>query len=69
MRIIAADDETLMLNMLTDRIRQACPQAEVRPFSSARKLLEWLEETGKTFDAAFWTLRCPGSAASPWPSG
>lgn len=60
MRIIAADDETLMLNMLTDRIRQACPQAEVRPFSSARKLLEWLEETGEPFDAAFLDIEMPG---------
>lgn len=33
MRIIAADDEALMLDMLTDRIRQACPQGEIHPFS------------------------------------
>lgn len=37
MRIIAADDEALMLDMLTDRIRQACPQGEIHPFSSARR--------------------------------
>ena len=50
MRILAADDEPLMLDMLTDRIRQACPQGEVHAFSSARKLLEWVEENGGAFD-------------------
>ena len=50
MRIIAADDEALMLDMLTDRIRQACPQGEIHPFSSARRLLAW----------PFWILRCRG---------
>ncbi len=60
MRILAADDEILMLNMLTDRIRQACPEAEIHPFSSARKLLEWLEETGEGFDVAFLDIEMPG---------
>ena len=60
MRILAADDEPLMLDMLTDRIRQACPQGEVHAFSSARKLLEWVEENGGAFDAAFLDIEMPG---------
>ena len=60
MRIIAADDEALMLEMLTDRIRQVQPEAEIRPFSNARKLLEWLEETGQGFDVAFLDIEMPG---------
>lgn len=59
MRILAADDEPLMLDMLTDRIRQACPQGEVFSFSSARKLLEWVESE-RTFDAAFLDIEMPG---------
>lgn len=59
MRILAADDEPLMLDMLTDRIRQACPQGEVFAFSSARKLLEWVESEG-AFDAAFLDIEMPG---------
>ena len=59
MRIIAADDEALMLDMLTDRIRQACPQGEIHPFSSARRLLAWLEETGEGFDVAFLDIEMP----------
>ena len=43
MRILAVDDEPLMLEMLCDRIRQARPQAELLPFGSSRALLEWLE--------------------------
>ena len=54
MRIIAADDEALMLDMLTDRIRQACPQGEIHPFSSARRLLE------RALMWPFWILRCRG---------
>ena len=57
MRIIAADDEALMLDMLTDRIRQACPQGEIHPFSSARRLLAWLEGA---LMWPFWILRCRG---------
>ena len=60
MRIIAADDEALMLDMLTDRSRQACPQGEIHPFSSARRLLAWLEETGEGFDVAFLDIEMPG---------
>lgn len=59
MRILAADDEPLMLDMLTDRIRQACPRGEVLAFSSARKLLEWVESE-RTFDAAFLDIEMPG---------
>ncbi len=58
MRIIAADDEPLMLDMLTDRIRQACPKGEVYGFSSARRLLEWAER--EPFDAAFLDIEMPG---------
>lgn len=60
MKILAADDEALMLDMLTDRIRQARPEADIHPFSSARKLLEWLEETGGGFDVAFLDIAMPG---------
>lgn len=60
MKILAADDEELMLGMLTDRIRQARPDAEIYAFSSSRKLLEWLRETGNGFDAAFLDIAMPG---------
>ena len=60
MKILAADDEELMLHMLTDRIRQAQPDAEIFSFSSSRKLLDWLKETGGGFDAAFLDIAMPG---------
>lgn len=60
MRILAADDEPLMLEMLTDRIRQACPQGEVHAFSSARLLLEWVEREEGAFDVAFLDIEMPG---------
>ncbi|MDY3015521.1 MAG: response regulator [Evtepia sp.] len=60
MRILAADDEPLMLDMLTDRIRQARPEAEVLAFSNARRLLAWLEESGASFDVAFLDIEMPG---------
>ena len=66
MRILAADDEPLMLDMLTDRIRQACPQGGVFAFSSARKLLEWVESE-RTFDAAFLDIEMPGLSGMDLP--
>ena len=60
MRVLAVDDEQLMLDMLVDRIRQARPQAEVLPFGSSRALLAWLEDTGAPFDAAFLDIEMPG---------
>ena len=59
MRVLAVDDEQLMLDMLVDRIRQARPQAEVLPFGSSRALLAWLEDTGAPFDAAFLDIEMP----------
>lgn len=60
MRILAVDDEPLMLEMLCDRIRQARPQAELLPFGSSRTLLNWLEEEGEGFDVAFLDIEMPG---------
>ena len=60
MRVLAVDDEQLMLDMLVDRIHQARPQAEVLPFGSSRALLEWLEDTRAPFDAAFLDIEMPG---------
>ncbi|MCI8414834.1 MAG: response regulator [Ruminiclostridium sp.] len=60
MRILAVDDEPLMLEMLCDRIRQARPQAELLPFGSSRTLLSWLEEEGEGFDVAFLDIEMPG---------
>ena len=61
MRILAVDDEPLMLEMLCDRIRQARPQAELLPFGSSRTLLSWLEEEGEGFDVAFLDIEMPGT--------
>lgn len=60
MRILAVDDEPLMLEMLCDRIRQARPQAELLPFGSSRTLLHWLEEEQEGFDVAFLDIEMPG---------
>lgn len=60
MRIVAVDDEPLMLEMLCDRIRQASPQAELCAFGSSRALLNWLEESGSRFDVAFLDIELPG---------
>ena len=53
MRVLAVDDEQLMMDMLVDRIHQARPQAEVLPFGSSRAQQQWLEDTRAPFDAAF----------------
>lgn len=51
MRIIAADDETIALEQLTDAIRQVAPDAELVSFKSPTELLKYAE--GKTYDVAF----------------
>jgi len=44
MKILAADDEILALNMLEEAILEACPEAELRTFRSGRELLAAAEE-------------------------
>lgn len=44
MRILAADDETLAREMLTDAIRQALPDAEIFDFAKPSRLLEFASE-------------------------
>lgn len=44
MRILAADDETLALEMLTDAIKEAMPEAEIFDFTKPSKLLLFAEE-------------------------
>lgn len=44
MRIIAADDEHLALELLTDTLRQVLPQAEIHGFSKPSQVLEFAQE-------------------------
>lgn len=60
MRIIAADDSQLMLDALVDEICKAEPNAQVRAFRSASRLLAALEEETVDFDAAFLDIEMPG---------
>lgn len=60
MRIIAADDEALMLDMLTDRIRQACPQGEIHPFPVPVGCWRGWRRLERALMWPFWILRCRG---------
>lgn len=44
MKIIAADDETIALEVLVDSIKEAEPNAEVIPFKSGKDVLDYLAE-------------------------
>lgn len=60
MRIIAADDEALMLDMLTDRIRQACPQGKSIPFPVPVGCWRGWRRLERALMWPFWILRCRG---------
>jgi two-component SAPR family response regulator len=52
MKVIAADDEAMMLEELTDAIRRVRPDAEINAFQYPSKMLEFVKQTD-TVDAAF----------------
>lgn len=58
MKIITADDELLALEMLTDLVKTAAPDAEVFSFSKPQKIVEWAENN--TADVAFLDIRMRG---------
>lgn len=51
MKIIAADDEQIVLEQLVSTIREAAPQAELVFFQKPRELLEYAKD--HTYDVAF----------------
>lgn len=59
MRILAADDETLALNMLTDAIRTACDECEIFDFRKPSELLEFAKNNDPC-DIAFLDIRMRG---------
>lgn len=58
MRIVAVDDEELLLEKLTDAIHEAEPEAEVVAFSRGSKLLAYVED--HPCDVAFLDIQMPG---------
>ena len=58
MRIIAADDERLALEILTEAIHEAMGDVEVASFLKAREILPYVEEHG--CDIAFLDIRMRG---------
>lgn len=58
MRIFAADDEPLALQMLADAIREACPEAQVSSFTKPSALLEFAAQNKA--DVAFLDIRMRG---------
>lgn len=58
MKIIAADDETLAREMLTDAIAGACPDAELYPFAKPSEVLAFAQQT--PCDIAFLDIRMRG---------
>lgn len=58
MRIIAADDEQLALEILTEAIHEAMGNAEVASFLKAREILPYVEEHG--CDIAFLDIQMRG---------
>lgn len=58
MKILAADDEKLALDMLVEAIYKACPDAEVSAFSEPSDLL--VCAATDTFDVAFLDIRMRG---------
>lgn len=60
MLIITLDDEELLLEALTNAVRQAAPKAEVRPFSNAFDALDALRREGLHPDVVFTDIEMPG---------
>jgi len=58
MRILAADDERIPLELLTEAIREACPDAEIHGFRDPMELLDFAE--GADADAAFLDIQMRG---------
>lgn len=58
MRILAVDDEKLMLESLCDCIREAAPEAELVSFGSASKASAYVEQ--EQVDVAFLDIRMRG---------
>ena len=58
MIIYAIDDEQNALEYITDKIRQAAPDADVHAFSSPREALASMET--QPFDVAFLDIQMPG---------
>ena len=54
MKIIAADDETIALEVLVDSIKEAEPNAEVISFKTGKEVLEYLSEN--TCDICFFDI-------------
>ncbi len=52
MKIVAVDDELMMLDDLVDAIKKARPDAEIHPFQFPGKMLEFVKSTDR-LDAAF----------------
>ncbi len=59
MRILAADDEALALEMLTEAIREAVPQAEIFSFQKPSQLLSFAQ-TEAPCDVAFLDIHMRG---------
>lgn len=58
MKILAVDDEKLMLSALVSAINEAMPEAEVAAFRSATSALEYFEDN--KIDVAFLDIRMRG---------
>ena len=57
MRILIADDESVILDGLTRTVRKAAPDAEVLPFSGGQALLDWYRDNRA--DIAFLDIEMP----------
>ena len=62
MKIIAADDETSALNILTRAITEAVPDAELRTFKKASEVVREVGENGYHPEVAFLDIEMPGMA-------
>ena len=58
MKILAIDDSPPVLDVLTEAIREACPNAQVFAFDDPYKLLDFAKET--PCDIAFLDIQMPG---------
>lgn len=58
MRIIAADDEMLVLQLLVDSIAQAVPEADIHGFKKPGEAIEFVRENG--CDIAFLDIKMRG---------
>lgn len=60
LKILAVDDEKLVLSRLLRNLAEAAPGAEVRGFYQAREALEEIEQQSFFPDAAFLDVEMPG---------